>query len=724
MEHLLLYDAPEGGNAIPSETVFPVGGSLPNLYAEGVVHGGLREAWVKIVGSRVPVHDRVVATVLKADLGPVGPLADRTLHPDAPREPLVLKQTLPAEWTGHMRLSLSNAVAYEAPTGGDPIDLAQTTYANATLPRTVYLAGDGCGMGEAKFAVVVLADCATNVPLRIFGVNATLDGVAENDEETPGGFIADRTTHTNAPRTALALAADGPAASQGTLDLTWNSSLIQMYSAPDGGTPLQQYSVPFANFTSTTLHVEGIAPGSNVLQWTYSEQTNCVDRILVTVLKVDSVSATIPATPCQTMRVPNTANPQPRDYVSTEDSASWAAGDSIILIEHSTQSINLQGSVNPSGTPVRWEVRRNPNDNAALKAAPFPVRDELSLSTQVGLTTTLSLDAVGSFSAICYVDINGNNQYDDQTDCGKFMNVVVARVGLHQDQSVARPNLQQNFVANSPVLVDGQAVVATLFAVGNGQWAWGNAGAEFRTSLDVVGGGADGRLGVDRVYSGWCNNVGPQHTITGTYENNHSSVRLLSNTDSTHQGVVDYITIANNLPQALNPVLAGNHPLLDTGRQNPGTGGATACLSSSTDTRQGRQNLALGERRVTEAMDSPGNATMVVHPKFPPSRLTAFTYDVGFRAYCVLWTGTQNGAPQEPGANLYSVANEIPWNIMAQFTLTWGQGGALTVQAGANNTIALGNAAAHDPVVAMESLSGEVCTPTVLSRAMDDNCSQ
>ena len=242
---------------------------------------------MKIQGGIVPVHDRVAATVLKADIGPAVPLADRTLHPNAPREPLVLKQTLPAEWAGSMRLSLSNALAYEGPDGGDPIDLAQTTFPNAQLPRTVYLVGDGCGLGGASFAAVVLSDCVTNIPLHIIGVNATLDGVAENDEETPGGFIADRITHTNAPRKALALEALGPATSPGTLNLTWNSSLIQMYSAPDGGTPLAQYSVPFANFTSTNLYVEGIAPGSNVLHWTYSEQTNCVDRILVTVLKVE-----------------------------------------------------------------------------------------------------------------------------------------------------------------------------------------------------------------------------------------------------------------------------------------------------------------------------------------------------------------------------------------------------------------------------------------------------
>jgi hypothetical protein len=127
----------------------------------------------------------------------------------------------------------------------------------------------------------------TNIPLHIFGVNATLDGVAENDEENPGGFIADRTARTNAPRTALTLEAYGPAASPGNMDLIWDSSRIHIYAAATGGSPLSQYSVPFASFIGTTLYVEGIAPGSNVLQWTYSEQTNCVDQILVTVLKVE-----------------------------------------------------------------------------------------------------------------------------------------------------------------------------------------------------------------------------------------------------------------------------------------------------------------------------------------------------------------------------------------------------------------------------------------------------
>ena len=56
--------------------------------------------------------------VLKPDIGTVDPLADRTLHPNAARKPLLLKQTLPAEWSGLMELSLSGAVAFLTPTGG------------------------------------------------------------------------------------------------------------------------------------------------------------------------------------------------------------------------------------------------------------------------------------------------------------------------------------------------------------------------------------------------------------------------------------------------------------------------------------------------------------------------------------------------------------------------------------------------------------------------------
>ena len=283
--HLQIYD--EEDNVLASGTQFYEGDYIPALEVEGLAHSGaMRDAWINVAATGVPVSDRVKATVLKADIGTVGPLADRTLHPDAARQPLTLKQTLPSGWNGLMELSWSGAVAYWTPTGGTPI-VSGSVFSNALLPQIIYLEGDGCGTNEAVFSVVGLSDCKTNLALSIFGMNATLAGVAETDELTPGGFIADRSVHTNAPRTMLTLEACGPVAATGNVVLTWNSSVVQIYTAAAGGSPLAQFSRPYNVFTTTNLYLEGVTPGSNTLAWTYSVQTNCTDKILVTVVKVE-----------------------------------------------------------------------------------------------------------------------------------------------------------------------------------------------------------------------------------------------------------------------------------------------------------------------------------------------------------------------------------------------------------------------------------------------------
>jgi hypothetical protein len=281
---LRIYD--EEDNILASGTQFYEGDRIPALEVEGLAHSGaMRDAWINVAATGVPVSDRVNATVLKADIGTVGPLADRTLHPDAARQPLTLKQTLPSGWNGLMTLSWSGAVAYWTPTGGTPI-VSGSVFSNALLPQTIYLEGDGCGTNEAVFSVIGLSDCVTNIPLQIFGVNATLAGVAELDEESPGGFIADRSVHTNAPRTALTLEAFGPYGAPGHVALSWNSSYIQLYPSASGGSALSQYSVPYAGFTGATFYVEGIAPAVTSIEWGYSEIPDCVDEIKVTVIKV------------------------------------------------------------------------------------------------------------------------------------------------------------------------------------------------------------------------------------------------------------------------------------------------------------------------------------------------------------------------------------------------------------------------------------------------------
>ena len=284
--HLQIYD--EDDNDLPSGTQFYEGDYIPGLKAEGIAHSdSMRDAWIKIAATGITLTDRVTVTVLKADIGAAAPLADRTLHPEAARVPLLLKQTLPADWNGLMQLSLDGAMAYWSPTGGVPIVLGETVFTNAQLPKTIYLEGDGCGTNEGIFSVVGLDDCKTNVSLKIFGLNATLDCVAETNELAPGGFIANRAVHTNAPRSLLTLDACGPASATGNVVLAWNSSVIRIYTVPTGGTAVAQFSRPYNGFTATNLYVEGVAPGSNILSWCYSEQTNCADFILVTVVEVE-----------------------------------------------------------------------------------------------------------------------------------------------------------------------------------------------------------------------------------------------------------------------------------------------------------------------------------------------------------------------------------------------------------------------------------------------------
>ena len=249
---------------------------------------------------------------------------------------LRMNPTLPSGWNGLMRLSLDSAAAYWMPTTNEPIDLGATVFTNAQLPKTIYLKGDGCGTNEAAFSVVGLSDCKTNLALSIFGMNATLAGVAELDEESPGGFLADRSVHTNAPRTALTLEAFGPVAATGNVVLTWNSSVVQIYTAAAGGFPLAQFSRPYNGFTTTNLYVEGVAPGSNTLAWTYSAQTKCTDQIKVTVHSVDLVNAWERDSECN--RVPNPKqNTDNRLFVATEGS-----GQTEIAVKSSIQPVGVE----------------------------------------------------------------------------------------------------------------------------------------------------------------------------------------------------------------------------------------------------------------------------------------------------------------------------------------------------------------------------------------------
>lgn len=451
----------------------------------------------------------------------------------------------------------------------------------------------------------------------------------------------------------------------------------------------------------------------------------------VLVVQISAINASIPSTPAVTLRSPNTANKPSWTFSTSQTSATWAAGGatSIVLVEGST-TVPLQATVLPNGFVPSWTVIRNPQDAAGLKQAPYPAQD-LSLNTNSGSTNTVSLNAVGSFSVICYVDTYRSNTFSPATEGGVFFNVVSARITYHQDASTSptpSTNTQPTYfngayyVNSVPVLnyTGNTSTMGPLFGASTGIFdiTQPTAAAEYlNCQVDLVAGGNDGALGLDRVYTGWCQNISV-NGVTGNYQNSHSTHGLVTNGNIT--GTVNgpppnnHLTQTSLLPSVLSPALSASAPILDTGQLAPSTGGATVCLTRSTDTNTPSQSLGLGQRRTTEAVDSPGNVVPINCPLTGTDQLKQFIYNLTFRAYLIVWTGTNNGSPSEPGASLYSVVEEVPWSIGTTLTLS-PPGNPNT----ANPAIAVTTSpiVTHVPTVRIEAVGGETYLPRILDRA-------
>jgi len=428
-----------------------------------------------------------------------------------------------------------------------------------------------------------------------------------------------------------------------------------------------------------------------------------------------TITITVPATPCKTVRHPNTGNPPDRTFTSSETSATWAAGRSITLIEKSAGTMALEAKNNY--TSPRWEVVRNPADNGGLAALANALP---TLSTNAGKTLNLSLNSIGSFSVIQYDDTDNDGNLDPgEPSC--YMNIIIARVSYtsNSDQTLTRPNAITAGIGQTTHTVDGgmpqKAIVAGVFF---GQFQAGQAGIEFEAKIDVVGGGADGRLGLDRLKSGWCNNS-LEYTDLGTYASGATMKEYLTHDDAvfTNPFHMNKVTIAGTLPQAMNPALSANMPLLDSGRTDAATGGVTVTLGSSAESSA---PAALGEQRTVTALDAPNSFADVSFPTAPllGDLLTDYQFDLDFKAYLLVWSGTHSAAPDEAGALLYTSVIEIPWQTRATYTLAVPAGGGPlpAMTADPNNNIIKGNVTVHNPIVPMSG-RGEVCAPTKVRKA-------
>ncbi|MFN2546116.1 MAG: hypothetical protein ABR567_01655 [Myxococcales bacterium] len=457
------------------------------------------------------------------------------------------------------------------------------------------------------------------------------------------------------------------------------------------------------------------------------------DRAAFTVVRLSNLVATIPSTPANTPRNNNNSIPASVLRLGTgaaptarEYDELFAGNAPIVLVENSVPAgtpIALTASVAPAGLPVRFEARRV--TNAADKDSDKIVNDLLpkpaaqptaNLTSALGatpITGTLLSDSVGSFHVRAFIDCNGNNTFDDRGEPFIVMNCVLVRVQGARNNS-ASVNTNWGFCAPGAFGPAGpppgnafSASSATGLQVSTG--AFNNAAVAAThndATVNLIGGGPNGLVGLDSVFLGWVNNELDANTA-GTRPNTTGEDVVSAYLDNSVAPPATRTRISvmtsppgNFLPGVPQPGAPGGPPLL---------GGP--CLDTSPFANQGQGgNLCIGTEGAVgppvvhaqaapvgtpgnvgksiqvEMWDSPGDVCPARMTAFPAAVLANYRFNIDFRSDLVAWTNpiTKRPAPSPspigvppgpPGTQtvpdqsccLYSTVQTNQWNIRFAF---------------------------------------------------------
>jgi outer membrane protein OmpA-like peptidoglycan-associated protein len=440
------------------------------------------------------------------------------------------------------------------------------------------------------------------------------------------------------------------------------------------------------------------------------------DRVALTVVQFSNLQATIPGTPPKTARL---GNGPVADQVFTVAAANAFDEDptvnvALALPENAVRAaapITVTVDVAPAGTPVLWRAQRAsgiPAANGGDDAAAIVALHKAAAPTVTKVndrTARLLTDNSGTFHVRPFVDGNGNGRFEHHIDRepNMILNLVLGRVTMFLNSSIARST---NFTV-TPVVGSGIDVTSGTFTIG----APGTTAMHLNAQLDVVTGGADGRRRITDFQGGWINNEVAVETIQGTYTDTtapppprvHPTPSIFVSNRAAATGVVQKGVAF--LPADPAPAMEAP-PLLDTGRDpGGGTGGITATLRSSRI--RTRTNLAVGERWIVEAVDSPSDGDDGTHPAVAAAQLTAFQFGLTFASTLAVWTN----AAGRIADRAYVVALRVGWRQNGRWTITPATGAIAVATA---PTTAVTGATPNSPAVTAVGAPVEVRAPRAL----------
>lgn len=488
-----------------------------------------------------------------------------------------------------------------------------------------------------------------------------------------------------------------PAAGQAAIALPHNF--------PNGGIPAdgQKYWVEGVTASSALLDT-GFKLGVQGL----TKQDG--DWAKLTVVELKNLTADVPITPANHERLGN----KPARHNMKLGSAPKHYSDKfdenrpLVVVENSLEDLNLSVQIAPATVPFGWTIERarqpgtaTPLDHADIVNMAFGGTPLLDPTDSASATATLNSSAPGSFHVRAYVDCNGSGSFQgDDPATGQridrepfvVLNYIVARVQGFKNTSRATA-ANRNIIPAAPT-------AATGVGISTGQWASGGVAAAWnRAKFTVIGGGPDGKLGLDEVFAGWAQNITDsaihrRYTDAGPPVVQHFErfVFASNNPDPAHpaQGIFRPAAIAAPLgvlsSTAAPAILA--LPILDVTTFGAEGRGANSCVGTEgaigppggivkANLPTADHALAYGQDWYVQQWDSPGLNAGANAQLHPAAQLSAFQFDLDFRTDLVVWTNIGK-TPNNNGlaaCRLYSTVQTDTWTI--RFRVTFDAAGNL-----------------------------------------------
>jgi uncharacterized protein (DUF2141 family) len=423
--------------------------------------------------------------------------------------------------------------------------------------------------------------------------------------------------------------------------------------------------------------------------------TRGCDRAALTVVRLKNLKADIPSTPAATNRGAVNSPVARHEWAVAAGAIAgkdfdedYATNEPVVLLEGSVRNadpVKLSVEVEPANVPVLWSVQRDTrkakgDHKKVTGLSGNPKQPTVTPDGGNPLKATLFSDACGSFHVRPFVDCNGSGKFEHNDKSGKridrepyvLMNLVLVRAQMHTDTSRHRQ-------ANVNIGIGGGSVNVSTGNFANGA----GAGVHCKAKVELIGGGNDGKRGLDYVFGGWINNelvhpgspAAPQsEDAVATYQGppgggGAGPVHTVFSFWTLPPG--GGFTKYGPPPPALPAAVSG--PTLDcTNFGNEGTGGNRAvgtegAVGPPVAIVKSNRPGGVGEYWTIEMWDSPGDSSPLTHPAFPGANLINYRFNLNFRVDLCFWTSQSKAAAptagNTPACRLYASVATHTWNI-------------------------------------------------------------